>query len=80
MKGIDILAAAVLAFGSLYWGAVGLFEVNLVEAVFGPMSPISRLIYVLFGLAAVYEIFFYRLIQRRWECKPWPGTAETRAA
>ena len=36
MKGIDILAAAVLAVGGLCWGAVGLFEVNPVEAVFGP--------------------------------------------
>ncbi len=80
MKGIDILAAGILAIGGLCWGAIGFFEFNPVEAAFGPTSPISRLIYVLFGLAAVYEIFFYRLIQRRWECKPWPETAETRAA
>ena len=44
------------------------------------MSPFSRLIYVLFGLAAVYEIFFNRLIQRRWECKPWPEISKTRTA
>ena len=36
MKGIDILAAAILAVGGLCWGAVGLFEVNPVEAVLGP--------------------------------------------
>jgi len=80
MKGIDMLMAVILAIGGLCWGAIGFFEVNPVEAAFGPMSPISRLIYVLFGLAAVYEIVFYRLIQRRWECKPWPEIAEAPAA
>jgi uncharacterized membrane protein YuzA (DUF378 family) len=79
MKGIDVLAAFILAAGGLCWGAVGLFAFNPVEAVFGVMSPISRLIYLLFGVAALYEIIFYRVIQRRWECKPWPEMAETSA-
>jgi uncharacterized membrane protein YuzA (DUF378 family) len=79
MKGIDVLAAFILAVGGLCWGAVGLFAFNPVETAFGVMSPISRLIYLLFGVAALYEIIFYRVIQRRWECKPWPETAETSA-
>jgi len=77
MKVIDILAAFVLAVGGLCWGAVGLFAFNPVETVFGVMSPIGRLIYLLFGVAALYEIIFYRVIQRRWECKPWPAAAQT---
>jgi hypothetical protein len=76
MKGIDLLAAFVLAMGGLCWGVVGLFAFNPIEAVFGVMSPFSRLIYLLFGVAALYEILFYRVIQRRWECKPWPEAAE----
>jgi uncharacterized membrane protein YuzA (DUF378 family) len=79
LKGIDLLAAIILALGGLCWGAVGLFAFDPVEAVFGVMSPISRLIYLLFGVAALYEILFYRVIQRRWECKTWPGAAETSA-
>jgi uncharacterized membrane protein YuzA (DUF378 family) len=75
MKGIDLFSAIILAIGGLCWGAIGFFEFNPVDIVFGPMSPISRLIYVLFGLAAVYEIVFYRVIQRRWECKSWPEAA-----
>jgi hypothetical protein len=75
LKGIDMLAAFILAAGGLCWGAVGLFAFNPVEAVFGAMSPIGRLIYLLFGVAALYEILFYRVIQRRWECKPWPAAA-----
>ena len=76
MKGIDLLAAIILAIGGLCWGAIGFFEFNPVEAAFGLMGPISRMIYVVFGLAALYEIFFYRVIQRRWECKSWPEAAE----
>jgi uncharacterized membrane protein YuzA (DUF378 family) len=79
IKGIDLLAAFVLAVGGLCWGAVGLFAFNPVEAVFGGMSPFSRLIYLLFGVAALYEIVFYRVIQRRWECKSWPAASETSA-
>jgi uncharacterized protein len=80
MKAIDILAAFVLAMGGLFWGVVGLFGINPIEAAFGEMSPISRIIYLLFGVAALYEIIFYRMIQRRWDCKPWPAAAETSAA
>jgi len=76
MKGIDLCAAVILAIGGLCWGTIGFFEFNPVEAAFGAMGPISRLIYVLFGLAALYEIIFYRVIQRRWECKSWPEAAE----
>ena len=75
LKGIDLIAAVILAVGGLCWGAVGLFAFNPVEAAFGVMSPTSRLIYLLFGLAALYEIIFYRVIQRRWECKTWPEAA-----
>jgi uncharacterized membrane protein YuzA (DUF378 family) len=76
MKGIDLFAAVVLAIGGLCWGAIGFFGFNPIEAAFGPMSPISRMIYVMFGLAALYEIIFYRMIQRRWDCKLWPEIAE----
>ena len=76
MKGIDLIAAFVLAIGGVCWGSVGLFGVNPVEVVFGTMSLLSRLIYAIFGVAALYEIFFYRVIQRRWECSPWPLETE----
>ena len=79
MKAVDVLAAFILAVGGLCWGMVGLFAFNHVETAFGVMSPLSRLIYLLFGVAALYEIIFYRVIQRRWECKPWPETAESSA-
>jgi uncharacterized membrane protein YuzA (DUF378 family) len=33
---------------------VGLFAFDLVAAIFGDMSPLSRIIYILLGLAALY--------------------------
>jgi uncharacterized protein len=76
MKGIDLMAAFVLAVGGLCWGSLGFFGANPVEVVLGAMSPLSRLIYAIFGVAALYEIFFYRVIQRRWECSSWPVDTE----
>jgi hypothetical protein len=79
-KGVDILAALLLALGGLNWGMVGFFNINLVEVVFGALSPASRLIYALVGLAAVYEVVLWRNIQRRWECRLWPSSGERPAS
>jgi uncharacterized membrane protein YuzA (DUF378 family) len=35
-------SALVLIIGGLNWGLVGLFEFDLVAALFGEMSPLSR--------------------------------------
>jgi len=75
MKGVDIVSASILALGGLNWGLIGFFEFNLVEAIFGAMSVLSRIIYCLVGLSAVYEIAMFRTIQRRWECASWPKPA-----
>lgn len=72
MKIIDILAFALLVIGGLNWGLVGLFGFNLVGTLFGTLTPLSRIVYVLVGIAAVYEAFMWRSVQRRWECMPWP--------
>ncbi len=72
MRTFDIIAAALVIIGGLNWGLVGFFEFDLVAAIFGPMSAISRVIYVLVGLSALYQAVLWRNIQRRWECLPWP--------
>jgi uncharacterized protein len=67
MKSVDVIAAVLLVVGGLNWGLVGAFEFDLVAALFGPMSPIARIVYVLVGLSAVYQGLGFRAIQRRWE-------------
>lgn len=53
---IATIALVVLAIGGLNWALVGLFEFDLVAALFGDMSIVSRVVYVLVGLAAVYAL------------------------
>lgn len=49
---IKILAIICL-IGALNWGLIGIFGFDLVAAIFGPMSLLSRLIYSLVGLSAI---------------------------
>jgi uncharacterized membrane protein YuzA (DUF378 family) len=43
----------LLVVGGLNWLLVGLFDFNLVTAIFGDMSALSRLVYVVVGLSAI---------------------------
>jgi len=56
MKVIKTIAFILLIIGGLNWGLVGLFNFDLVAAIFKAMSIVSRVIYVLVGLSAVYVI------------------------
>ena len=49
-----MIAMVLLVIGALNWGIIGLSRMNPVEKVFGKLS---RLIYVLVGLAAVFVMF-----------------------
>ena len=58
MSILDWVALALVIVGGLNWGLVGAFGFDLVAAIFGEMSMISRLVYILVGLAALYMIYF----------------------
>lgn len=66
MKTIDVVVWALLAIGGLNWGLVGVFNFDLVAAIFGQMSVLSRLVYTLVGLAAIYDIVAIKAIWSRW--------------
>ncbi|NTW15605.1 MAG: DUF378 domain-containing protein [Candidatus Moranbacteria bacterium] len=51
---MDLVAIVLLVVGGLNWGLVGLFGFDLVAAVFGDMSVLSRIVYVVVGASAVY--------------------------
>lgn len=57
MNALDWIAVVLLIVGGLNWGMVGLFNVDLVAALFGTQSPLSRVIYILVGLAALYSVY-----------------------
>lgn len=57
MKYLDIIAAILLIVGGLNWGLVGLFDFNLVDFLFSHFHYVSKVIYGLVGLSALYAIF-----------------------
>jgi hypothetical protein len=66
MKKLDLLVWTLLAIGGLNWGLVGIFNFDLVAAIFGDMSVLSRIVYTLVGLAAVYDVLAIKAIWKRW--------------
>lgn len=53
MRTLKTLALILLIIGGLNWGLVGLFDFNLVEAIFG-IGLLTDLVYILVGLSAIY--------------------------
>jgi uncharacterized protein len=60
VKKLDLLAAVLLIVGGLNWGLVAIAEFDLVAELvgleFGETNAVSRIVYGLVGLAAVYGI------------------------
>jgi hypothetical protein len=48
------VALVLVIVGGLNWGLVGAFNFDLVAALFGDMSMLSRAVYILVGLSAIY--------------------------
>ena len=55
---ICIISFILVIVGALNWLMVGLFNLDLVALIFGPMTFVSRTIYTLVGLAGLWMIFF----------------------
>lgn len=54
---MDKIALSLAIIGGLNWGSIGLFGFDLVAALFGGSgSLISRIVYTLVGLAALWCI------------------------
>jgi len=53
-KPLYLVCLILVVVGGLNWGLVGLLNFDLVAAIFGNMSFLSRLVYDLVGLSAVY--------------------------
>jgi uncharacterized membrane protein YuzA (DUF378 family) len=60
VKKLDLIAAALLIVGGLNWGLVAIAEFDLVAWIvgeeFGATNAVSRVIYGLVGVAAIYGI------------------------
>jgi uncharacterized protein len=54
---LDWLSFVLVVVGGLNWGLIGLLDFNLVSMIFGDMSMLSRIVYDLVGLSAIYMIY-----------------------
>ncbi len=66
MRAIDVIAATLLVVGGANWGLVAAFNFDLVAAIFGEMTMLSRMVYGLVGLSALFQAFQWKAIQQRW--------------
>jgi uncharacterized membrane protein YuzA (DUF378 family) len=63
---MDYFSLTLIIIGAINWLLIGLFQFDLVAAIFGGQAGvISRIIYVLVGLAGLWAITFYKKLKRR---------------
>jgi uncharacterized protein len=60
MKALHMIAWILLIIGGLNWLVFGLFQWDIGMLFGGMMSMVSRIIYVLVGLSALYELFTHK--------------------
>lgn len=61
---LGAISLILLIIGGLNWGLVGLADFDLVAAIFGEGSLLSRIVYIIVGLAAIVAAaMFTRLVR-----------------
>jgi uncharacterized membrane protein YuzA (DUF378 family) len=59
-KSLDLVTLVLVIVGALNWGLVGLFEFDLVAAIFGEdfgeVNVLSRIVYILVALSGIYQL------------------------
>lgn len=64
MRVLNIITLLLVIIGGINWGLVGAFQFDLVATIFGAGSTLSRIIYVLVGLSALWQLMpFVRSMQ-----------------
>ncbi len=56
MKIIDKIALVLIIIGAINWGLIAVFNFDLVAAIFGDMTILSRIVYGLVGLSGLWGI------------------------
>ena len=62
---MDWISMILLIVGGLNWGLVGLADFDLVATLFGEGSGLSRIVYILVGVAALYSLYTTTKMGRR---------------
>lgn len=57
MKALNLITLLLVIIGGINWLLVGAFQFDLVAALFGGQeAALSRIVYVLVGLSALYQL------------------------
>ncbi len=56
METLQKVCLVFTIIGAIVWGIIGLFDYNIVDALFGVGSTISRIIYSIVGIAGLINI------------------------
>lgn len=56
MKFLNVLTLALVIIGGLNWGLVGLLNFDLVAFIFGTGLVLTRIVYVVVGLSAAWQV------------------------
>ncbi|MBZ4689245.1 DUF378 domain-containing protein [Cereibacter changlensis] len=57
MRNLNIITLLLIIIGGVNWLLVGLFQFDLVAAIFGGQNALlARIVYVLVGLSALWQI------------------------
>lgn len=56
MKALNLITLVLVVVGGVNWGLVGLFGFDLVATVFGDGLILARIVYVLVGASALWQL------------------------
>ena len=62
---VDWIVLILVIVGGLNWGLIGVFDFDLVASIFGDMSALSRIVYDLVSLSAVYLLFVVKGLAKK---------------
>lgn len=66
MKWLDNISLTLVIIGALNWLLIGVFRFDLVAFLFGNMTLLSRIVYILVGICGLYLLTLYgRITDRR---------------
>ena len=65
LTAVDWAAMVLMIIGAVNWGLLGAIDVNLVTTLFGEQTALTRIVYVVVGLAGLYGIYQLAKFARR---------------
>lgn len=57
MKPLNLVTLVLIIIGGINWGLFGVANIDLVATIFGgPNAIVSKIIYIIIGLSAIYQL------------------------